>query len=43
MNEIQGEGRYVWSDEKLYIGEWLNNKMHGFGDLTWPDGKQYIG
>ena len=33
----------MWSDEKLYIGEWLNNKMHGFGDLTWPDGKQFIG
>lgn len=33
----------MWSDEKLYVGDWLYNKMHGFGKLTWPDGKQFIG
>jgi hypothetical protein len=30
-------------DKKSYVGQWLNNKMHGEGHLTWPDGKQYIG
>ena len=43
MNEIQGHGTYIWSDQKQYTGDWLNNKMHGFGHLKWPDGKQYIG
>ena len=43
MNEIQGEGVYIWSDSKKYTGYWLNNKMHGHGHLIWPDGKQYIG
>ena len=39
MNEIQGEGTYIWSDKKKYQGQWLNNKMHGIGHLKWPDGK----
>ena len=39
MNEIQGKGKYKWSDEKIYVGEWVNNKMHGRGHLTWADGK----
>lgn len=43
MNEIQGQGVYLWSDDKKYDGQWLNNKMHGHGHLIWPDGKQYQG
>jgi len=31
MNEISGKGVYMWSDNKKYVGYWLNNKMHGKG------------
>jgi hypothetical protein len=39
MNEISGEGKYIWPDNKEYVGEWLKNKMHGKGHLKWRDGK----
>jgi hypothetical protein len=31
MNEISGDGTYLWSDGKKYTGQWLNNKMNGTG------------
>lgn len=43
MNEINGEGVYLWTDGREYIGSWLNNKMDGKGHLKWADGKVYKG
>lgn len=43
MNNIEGDGRYEWSDGRSYEGMWADNKMHGYGKLVWPDGKRYEG
>jgi hypothetical protein len=40
---ISGQGKFIWSDERMYEGEWLENKMHGYGTYTWPDGRMYVG
>lgn len=41
---MHGYGEYHWSDERLYIGYWSNDKKEGFGIHIWanPD-KFYIG
>ena len=36
-------GVYKWSDGREYVGQWEDNKMHGYGVLRWPDGKRYEG
>lgn len=36
-------GTYQWPDGRTYVGQWLNNKMHGEGVFTWPDGRTYRG
>jgi len=28
----------IYSDGRVYEGEWWNNKMHGKGIFDWPDG-----
>ncbi|MFN9910870.1 MAG: phosphatidylinositol kinase, partial [bacterium] len=28
-NAITGFGIYIWSDGRVYVGEWKNNMMHG--------------
>ena len=39
-----GTGEYKWSDgDKCYIGEWVENNMHGRGVLTYADGRCYEG
>ena len=35
-------GKGLWKGigaEMLYVGDWKNNKAHGFGTYTWPNGK----
>lgn len=32
-----------WADEKIYIGEWKENKMDGEGIFRWEDGREYTG
>lgn len=39
LSLYRGMGEYVWSDNRRYKGQWVNNKMHGEGVFTWPDGK----
>lgn len=34
---------YHWADGKKYVGEWLENMMHGQGEMLWPDGMTYKG
>jgi hypothetical protein len=36
-------GVYKWADDRVYEGEWQNNKMHGTGVFRWPDGRVYEG
>ena len=33
----------MWPDGRVYIGDWVDNKMHGYGKLTCPDGRVYDG
>lgn len=33
-----GEGKFSYSEGSVYVGEWKDNKMHGFGSLTYPNG-----
>lgn len=40
---MHGYGRSVWSDGRIYEGQYYNDKKHGFGSFCWPDGKKYIG
>jgi hypothetical protein len=37
----QGKGRFLWSDNSVYEGEFFNNNMHGKGKNIWPDGRIY--
>ena len=46
LNDIaftNGKGRYIWSDERCYVGDWVNNKMEGDGVFAWLDGRIYTG
>ena len=38
-----GRGKYVWSDNSSYDGEWTNNQINGTGKYIWPDGRMYVG
>lgn len=40
---LNGQGQCIWENKKIYVGEWLNNKMSGYGSYTWPDGMVYKG
>lgn len=35
---INGEGRFEWSDGRVYIGTFLNSKFHGQGRILLPNG-----
>ena len=37
------QGRYIWTDGRIYEGEWMNQKLHGVGIYKWRDGKIYKG
>jgi hypothetical protein len=32
QDNIQGQGKYNYSDGRVYEGEWRGNKKHGYGD-----------
>ncbi|MDA9806803.1 hypothetical protein N9D05_05810, partial [Alphaproteobacteria bacterium] len=36
-------GTYTWENGNKYIGDWQNNKRHGFGTFKFKDGGQYVG
>jgi hypothetical protein len=40
---MDGIGKITYTDGKMYIGEWKNNKMEGVGLFYWPDNKIFIG
>jgi hypothetical protein len=37
------KGVYEWADGRKYVGDWLDNNMHGKGVYTWKDGRKYDG
>lgn len=43
QGNMHGFGRYVWSDEKRYEGQYVDDKKHGYGIYQWPDGRLYKG
>ncbi|KAK4846286.1 hypothetical protein QYF36_015431 [Acer negundo] len=38
-----GKGKYTWSDETFYEGDWEEGKMIGKGHIVWPSGAKYEG
>ena len=36
-------GEAEWPDGRKYVGEYSEDKKHGFGTFEWKDGKKYIG
>jgi hypothetical protein len=36
-------GIYEFDDGGKYVGEWLNDKIHGQGAFTFPSGNKYLG
>lgn len=40
-NKIEGHGKYIWTDGRIYEGDWLDNQMHGKGLYRWKDGRSY--
>jgi hypothetical protein len=34
---------YEWADGRKYVGDWLDNNMHGKGVYTYKDGRKYDG
>ena len=40
--QMNGEGQCRWDHTGVvYIGQWMDNKRHGFGKQTSPDGTLY--
>ena len=43
-DQLNGPGSYQWGDgTKVYNGNFLNGKMHGYGVQTWKNGQYYKG
>ena len=42
-NNINGYGKYQWSNKHIYEGYFVLGKMHGKGVYMWPDGSVYKG
>ena len=40
---MEGKGTFTWSDGRVYVGEYLNDKKDGKGEFKWPDGRSYDG
>ena len=40
---FDGFGEYYWSDGRIYVGYWSENKMNGIGEFHHRDGSIYQG
>jgi|TARA_B110001454_G_scaffold82620_1_gene79386 hypothetical protein len=38
-----GQGTYIWTDGRKYVGEWKDGKFNGQGTFTYTDGSTYVG
>lgn len=40
---MDGQGEFTWNDGRKYIGDYKDDKKHGYGQFEWPDGRKYKG
>lgn len=40
---MDGKGEFIWPDGRRYVGNYVEDKKHGFGEFEWPDGRKYKG
>jgi hypothetical protein len=40
---MDGIGIYSWQDGRKYVGEYRDDKKHGYGSYSWSDGRLYEG
>lgn len=40
---MQGKGKYIWANQNVYEGMFLQDKMSGFGKLVFANGDVYEG
>ena len=40
---MHGKGVMIWSDGRVYEGDFQDDKRHGHGVYTWKDGRKYVG
>lgn len=40
---LNGKGLFTWYDDRLYLGDWVDNMMHGEGTYRWGDGRMFMG
>lgn len=40
---MNGEGEFIWPDNRRFKGFYVDGKKHGKGVFTWPDGKNCKG
>ena len=40
---MSGEGKFTWTDGKIYIGEFRNGQLHGRGTIYYPNGQKASG
>ena len=38
-----GKGKFIWSKNEFYEGEFKENKIEGYGVYHWEDGSKYKG
>lgn len=36
---MEGHGEFHFSDGRVYIGQYLADKKHGYGVFSWPDNR----
>jgi hypothetical protein len=42
-SERHGQGTFIYTDGRTYVGMFKNDMMHGEGTFTYPDGRKYVG
>ena len=40
---LNGIGLFVWHDDRMFLGAWKDNVMHGEGTYRWGDGRMFMG
>ena len=40
---MNGKGKFRWTDNRVYDGEFLEGKRHGYGIYKFNDGRTYEG
>ena len=41
---MNGKGKFIWDDGRIYEGDYVNDKKQGYGIFIWPLGeKKYEG